>query len=71
MLIKVGNNIVNTSTLIDAKLADKGEAAVLTLRFAANKEDGTPVKIRFKGDAARGIWELLEAEAQELPYTGD
>jgi hypothetical protein len=71
MLIKVSNHVINTATIIDAKFVEKGDAATLLLRFPVVRKDGEPLRIKFGGENARGIWELVTTEAQELPYTGD
>lgn len=71
VLIKIGNHVINTATIIDARFVEKGDAAALYLRWPVAKKDGEPLRMKFTGADARGLWALLEDEAQEPAYAGD
>ncbi|MDX6402946.1 MAG: hypothetical protein QOH70_401 [Blastocatellia bacterium] len=66
MLIKIGNKILNTGTITDAKFIEKGDRAILILRYAVVTKTGGPARTRIVDDHARAVWDLLCDEAHDL-----
>jgi hypothetical protein len=71
MLLKINNRIINTAHIIEAKLSGTGTKSHLVLHMVS---DGTrtdapnvsPCVIILADKEARGVWQALSKEAQEI-----
>jgi hypothetical protein len=64
------NVIVNTGNIIDAQYSEKGNKAMLILRYPCMHE-GKLHRMVFKDSLATSIWSKLQEESEDVIYFPD